>query len=81
MLTFIPSGVCTKEINVEIVNNKIMDVQFIGGCPGSTKALGVLIKGKPVNEVIEALSGINCGEKGTSCPDQLVKCLKTQFKK
>ncbi|MBR0449331.1 MAG: TSCPD domain-containing protein, partial [Clostridia bacterium] len=32
--------------------------------------------GMSVDEAIERLSGIKCGFKATSCPDQLAKALK-----
>ena len=33
-----------------------------------------------VEEVIEKLKGINCGFKGTSCPDQLAIALEKYIK-
>jgi hypothetical protein len=34
---FRPTGVCRKEMNFELSDdNKIIDVQFLGGCPGNS---------------------------------------------
>ena len=33
-----------------------------------------------IEDVIEKLKGINCGNKGTSCPDQLSKALEKYIK-
>ncbi|MDD3238268.1 MAG: TIGR03905 family TSCPD domain-containing protein [Candidatus Gastranaerophilales bacterium] len=70
-----PQGVCSKIINLEIENNKVISAEFIGGCDGNAKGICSLVKNMSVNEVIEKLQGITCGPKSTSCPDQLAKCL------
>lgn len=72
-----PSGVCSTKISVEIDNGIIKDVKFTGGCNGNTQGLSKLAVGRKADEVIEILSGIKCGFRNTSCPDQLAKALKT----
>lgn len=74
--TYIPRGVCSRMIQVEIENDEIIDCQFLGGCMGNTQGVCQLIKGMDVNDAIERLEGIDCGGRGTSCPDQLAKALK-----
>lgn len=69
------NGTCCKIILLKILDDKILDSEFLGGCPGNTKGIKALIKGMDISEVTEKLKGIDCGEKGTSCPDQLAKCL------
>ena len=64
-------------IEVEVENNKIKEVSFTGGCNGNLKGICSLVKGMEVNEVISRLEGIRCGNKNTSCPDQLCKALKS----
>lgn len=73
-------GVCSRQINFEIENGIIKDIQFIGGCHGNTQGVSILAKGRPVEEVIKLLEGIDCGGRGTSCPDQLAKALKEATK-
>ncbi|MGB7605496.1 MAG: TIGR03905 family TSCPD domain-containing protein [Lutisporaceae bacterium] len=68
-------GVCSKEIEFEVKNNIIKKVCFVNGCPGSLQAIGRLVEGLQVEAAIEKLKGIQCGDKGTSCPDQLAKAL------
>ncbi len=70
-----PQGVCSMEIQLDVENDVINDVKFIGGCNGNTQGVAVLCKGRKVDEVIGLLKGINCGRRGTSCPDQLAKAL------
>ena len=69
-------GVCSQKIDFEIVDNKVTNVQFLGGCNGNTQGLSKLIEGMDVNEAISRLEGIKCGFRDTSCPDQLAKALK-----
>lgn len=73
-------GVCSRQINLEIEDGIVKEVQFIGGCNGNTQGVAALAKGRTVNEVIELLEGIDCGGRGTSCPDQLAKALKEAAK-
>lgn len=74
--TFKTSGVCAREINFEVENGKVTEVEFVGGCNGNLKGIGVLCKGMDTNEVIDKLKGLKCGNKETSCPDQLAKALE-----
>ena len=70
-------GVCAQAIEFEIDDNKkVHNVKFIGGCSGNTQGVAALVTGRPVEEVIPILSGIDCGGRGTSCPDQLAKGLQ-----
>ncbi|MEA4902026.1 TIGR03905 family TSCPD domain-containing protein [Desulfitobacterium sp.] len=76
MKTYTPRGVCSRKILFETENNIVQNVQFIGGCPGNLEAIALLVEGMPVDEVIKRLKGISCGEKPTSCPDQLARALE-----
>ncbi len=69
-------GVCSQKIEFNIVDNKVTNVQFWGGCNGNTQGVARLVEGMDVNEAISRLEGIQCGFRGTSCPDQLAKALK-----
>lgn len=70
------SGTCCKMILLQIENDEtIVDAEFLGGCNGNLQGIKSLIKGMKIKDVAEKLKGINCGGKGTSCPDQLAKCL------
>lgn len=75
-MRYTTSRTCSKAIEFEVENNKIVSCQFIGGCQGNTQGLAKMVVGCDVDEVISKLEGINCGGRGTSCPDQLAKALK-----
>lgn len=68
--------VCSKQIDIEIKDGIIQKVVYTRGCEGNAKGIGALIKDMSVEEAIRRLEGINCGKRGTSCPDQLAKVLK-----
>ena len=72
---YTPRGVCSRKMIVEIEDGKLVDVKIVGGCNGNLQGISALVKGMPVSEVIDRLEGINCGMKGTSCPDQLEKAI------
>jgi uncharacterized protein (TIGR03905 family) len=76
MYSYVPKGVCSKKIDFEIVDGKISEVIFTGGCSGNSSGVAALVKGMKVEEVIKRLKGINCGTKSTSCPDQLAIALE-----
>lgn len=73
------SGVCSSAIDFDVVDNKVTNVKFIGGCSGNTQGVAALIEGMDIDEAIKRIEGIRCGFRPTSCPDQLSKALK-QFK-
>ena len=73
---FLPQGVCSKLMIIKIQNNKIIEMETVGGCSGNLKGIGSLIVGMDINEVIRRIQGIPCGSRPTSCPDQLSIALK-----
>lgn len=73
-------GTCSKEIIVELDNNIIKNVEFLGGCNGNLKGISLIVKGMKVDDVIEKLKGITCSGRPTSCPDQLSKALEEAIK-
>ena len=75
-MTYKTKGVCSREINFEVEDNKVKNVQFVGGCSGNTQGVAKLIEGMDAKEAISRMEGIRCGFKPTSCPDQLAKALK-----
>jgi len=75
-MDYIPRGVCSKAIHVELDGDIIKNVEFVGGCSGNTQGISHLVKGMNVDEAISRMEGITCGLKSTSCPDQLAKALR-----
>lgn len=75
-----PQGVCSMRMIFDIENNIVKSLKIIGGCPGNTVGVSKLIEGKNIDEIIQLLKGIQCGNKGTSCPDQIAEALE-EYKK
>ena len=75
-LHYTPKGVCSRAIDVELDGEIVRSVRFTGGCAGNTQGVAALVEGMNAREAITRLSGIRCGFKPTSCPDQLAKALE-----
>ena len=75
MSTYITSGVCATKIEFVVEDNIVKKIEFQSGCPGNLEGVSRLAEGMKVEEVISRLQGIKCGDKLTSCPDQLAKAL------
>jgi uncharacterized protein (TIGR03905 family) len=70
-----PRGVCSRKITFDLEDGIVKNVRFIGGCDGNNKGMAALAEGRTAEDVIRLLSGIPCGKKPTSCPDQLAKAV------
>lgn len=75
-LTYKTQGTCSSHIEVEVEDGVVKEVFFWGGCNGNLQGISRLVKGMKVEEVISRLEGIRCGNRWTSCPDQLCKALQ-----
>lgn len=70
-------GTCSILIDVTADENDIIqNVAFLGGCNGNLQGICRLVKGQKIDDVISRLDGIRCGDKLTSCPDQLCRALE-----
>lgn len=80
--TYIPYGVCSRQMTVELDNDGIIkDCEIIGGCAGNTMGICELIRGMDAESAIKKLKGIDCRGRGTSCPDQLAYALEEALEK
>ncbi len=79
-MRYIPKGVCSQAIDVELDGNVIKHVQFTGGCHGNLQGVARLVEGMKVEDAIAKIRGIRCGFKSTSCPDQLANALEAALK-
>lgn len=77
-ITYIPSEeVCSKEMHVVLEDDVIVEVSIKKGCAGNTRGVAALLKGMRREDAIQRLRGICCGNKTTSCPDQLARALES----
>ena len=77
MFEYAPQGVCSRKINFDIIDGKLHNVRFTGGCPGNLAAISKLVEGKDAREIADLLEGNQYGMRGTSCGDQLSKAIKS----
>jgi uncharacterized protein (TIGR03905 family) len=81
MYTYTTKGVCSRKITFDVENNLIKNVAFQSGCNGNLQGISRLVEGMSVDEAIKKLKGIRCGDKETSCPDQLATALEKAISK
>ena len=76
---FKPSGVCSSRIELELDGDIIRKVNFYNGCDGNAQGIAKLVEGMTVEEIKSKLTGIRCGRKSTSCPDQLARAVEEAY--
>ena len=69
-------GTCSREIHYSVKDGVVESIEVIGGCNGNLKGICRLITGMLVEQVIKAFKGVDCGGRGTSCPDQIAQALE-----
>ena len=73
---YIPQYTCSRLMEIWIKDDKnIEKVKITGGCPGNTIGVSKLVVNHSIDDVIELLKDIPCGNKLSSCPDQLATAL------
>lgn len=70
-------GTCSVKIDYDIIDGKVSNVSFLGGCNGNLQGISALVEGMTPEQVVSKLKGIKCGFKQTSCPDQLATAIET----
>ena len=75
-IRYTPSGVCSKQMEIDVEDGAIQEVRVMGGCNGNLQGIASLLKGMRVEDAIQRMEGLQCGMKSTSCPDQLAQALK-----
>ena len=76
-LVYNTEGTCSRMIDLTVSDDNVVEsVSFVGGCNGNLKGISQLVKGMRADDVIARLKGTLCGNKGTSCPDQLCRALE-----
>ncbi|MFI3248216.1 MAG: TIGR03905 family TSCPD domain-containing protein [Rikenellaceae bacterium] len=77
-ISFAPKGVCCKRMEIVIEDGVIRSVEFKGGCNGNLQGIARLVAGQKADDVAKLLRGVDCGGRGTSCPDQLAIALENR---
>ena len=74
-IQYTPRGVCSRAFTIQVEDGVIQSVQVVGGCHGNLQGISSLLRGMPVDEAVRRMEGIRCGNKPTSCPDQIAQAL------
>lgn len=72
-------GTCSTKIAFDIDGDVITNVRFTGGCNGNLKAVPRLVEGMTVEQIEEKIKGVQCGNRGTSCADQLARAVREAY--
>lgn len=78
-INYTPTGVCSRNITIEIEDGIIQSVKYVGGCNGNLTGIGALLVGMRVEDAIARMDGTSCGPRPTSCPDQTAQALKQYY--
>ena len=73
---YVPKGVCSRHYEFDIEDDTIKSLKVIGGCQGNLSGISRIVVGMKIDDVIKAFEGVDCGGRGTSCPDQISRALK-----
>lgn len=76
---YTPKGVCSRNMSIDVDNGIIQAVRVEGGCEGNLQGLSILLQGMRVEDAISRMKNIKCGERNTSCPDQLSLALSNSL--
>lgn len=76
---YLPKGTCSNKFEFELDGDIIKSVNILGGCPGNLLGISKILKGKKYTEAIDAFKGVKCGNKPTSCPDQIATALEAYY--
>ena len=74
--TYNTKGTCSVSVSFDLEDGIVKNIEFIRGCMGNTQGVSSLAEGMKAEDIINRLEGIDCGGRGTSCPDQLAKAIK-----
>lgn len=80
MFTYTPKGVCSREMSFDIVDGKIRNVAFKGGCQGNLAAIAKLVDGKDAKTIAIMFLNHKCGSRNTSCMGEFARFILKSLK-
>lgn len=73
------NGTCSTEISFDLDDDIVRNIVFTGGCSGNLKVIQKLLEGFTVERIVSELGGATCGQRPTSCADQLSKAVQKAY--
>lgn len=77
--TYRTKGTCAIQISFDLDGDKVSNVNFLGGCSGNLKAIARVVEGMTVDQIEGFFKGLTCGNKSTSCSDQLANAVRCAY--
>lgn len=74
-----PHDICPMKISFDLEDDTVHNVSFTGGCNGNLKAISRVVEGMTVGQIEGYFKGIRCGNKSTSCSDQLAVAVRQAY--
>lgn len=66
---------CCQSISFDVIDGRLFNVYFKGGCTGNTRGIMALSDGVEPEEAVRRCKGIDCHD-GHSCPDEFAKAVE-----
>lgn len=76
---YLTENTCSNVISLDLDQNIVHNIKFMGGCNGNLKAISLLLEGWTVEDIENKLTGVLCGRRPTSCSDQLAKAVRAAY--
>lgn len=73
-------GTCSSSIQFDLEDGIVHNIKFKSGCDGNLKGIALLAEGRDAREVAQLITGVRCGSRSTSCPDQLAHAILDALK-
>ena len=77
----VPRGVCPTSLAFDLEGDVVKNIEFERGCNGNLKAISKLVDGMTVEQIESYLKGNTCGNKATSCAEQLARAVREAYEK
>lgn len=74
-----PQRVCPSSLSFDLEGDVVTNIEFVNGCNGNLKAISKLVDGMTVDKIEAMLRGNTCGNKNTSCADQLAIAVREKY--
>ena len=74
------NGTCAWQIDFDMTDGVVSDIRFFGGCNGNLKMISKLLENRRAEDIVSSCEGNTCGNRRTSCADQLAQAVKSALR-
>ena len=76
---YLTDNTCSQMISVDLNDNVVTNIQYMGGCNGNLQSLERVLDGWTVENIENKLGDIKCGRRPTSCSGQLAIAVRKAY--